>query len=152
MKTYYNNMLNEENTALCFKSFKNGDGIQKRLASRLSNSLSNQAFLPWWSACKQFHHLFAVHEASCSKVQNLSWPISIGERSVYLIRPAVKHQYEDTGECTKASTKTSQWENDICMYMKLSQWPISTMWPQLLVLCGGGIEELRHKAAYGARW
>jgi len=33
MKTYYNNMLKGENTTLHFPSFKNGDGIQKLVAS-----------------------------------------------------------------------------------------------------------------------
>jgi len=116
--------------------------LSSRLASGLSNSLSNQAFLPRWSACKKFHHLFEVHEASCSKVQNLSWPIFICEGSVYLMRPAVKHRYEDTGECTKESTKVStnpstntvKWENDIYMlmsnshlHMGSSRWPNSTL-------------------------
>jgi hypothetical protein len=33
MKTYYGNVLKEENTALHFRSFNNGDGVQRLVAS-----------------------------------------------------------------------------------------------------------------------
>jgi hypothetical protein len=37
MKTYYDTVLNEDNTALCYPSFKNGDGIQKCVGSLPDN-------------------------------------------------------------------------------------------------------------------
>jgi hypothetical protein len=33
MKTYYGNVLKEENTTLCFQTFKNGDRVPKLMAT-----------------------------------------------------------------------------------------------------------------------
>ena len=50
-----------------------------------------------------------------------------------LLAPAVRHGYESTGECTKASTNTAKRESDIYMptsnsqvQMRSSRWPNST--------------------------
>jgi len=37
MKTYYDNILKEENTARHFRRFKNGDGVQNLVASMPDN-------------------------------------------------------------------------------------------------------------------
>jgi hypothetical protein len=37
MKTYDDNMLKEENTTLRFRSFRDGDGVQKLVASMADN-------------------------------------------------------------------------------------------------------------------
>jgi hypothetical protein len=46
MKTNYDNMLKEENTALRFPSFKNEDGVQKIVGSMTDNQTVGE-----WALC-----------------------------------------------------------------------------------------------------
>ena len=74
MRTYYDNMLNEKNTALHFPSFKNSDGVQKLLASRSDD----QALGEWelhtledmrWND----HHKWPIKYCSRDIIKSIRW-------------------------------------------------------------------------------
>jgi hypothetical protein len=74
MKTYYNNVLKEANTALRFPSFKNRDGVQKHMASMPDD----QALSEWelhtlehlrWSD----HHQRPIKYWSRDIIESMSW-------------------------------------------------------------------------------
>jgi len=68
MKTYYDNMLREENTALRFRSFKKGDGVQKLVASMPDD----QALREW-----ELHTLEDIRLND-----NHQWPIKYWSRDI----------------------------------------------------------------------